>query len=87
MPKKPKTKPAAKEPELPGWLTGTPAMEYALEAFFDQDQQHIELTMDEYEALKCHLAKMRGHQTPKRGHEMERQHSPASRWTKEEANA
>jgi hypothetical protein len=68
MPKKPKTKPAAKRlankreatPEEREWMLETPAMLYSLEACFDQHQQQIDLTMDEYDALKAHLVKLRG---------------------------
>lgn len=71
MPKKPKTQPAAKvakrKAEAPEWLSETPATTYVLEAGSDQiiePLQTIELSLDEYENLKRHLGKLRGHTVP-----------------------
>ena len=67
MPKKPKKKSAAKSKAKtvvsPEWLGETPATTYTLEAGSDQIMeplQTIELSLDEYETLKRHLARMRG---------------------------
>jgi len=69
--KKTKTKPAAKRPktetaavELPEWMDGTPTMMYTLEAFHEQTRQEVRLTLEEYDALKEHLCKLRGIEVP-----------------------
>jgi hypothetical protein len=74
MPKTTKIQPAAKrlkieatasKSERPDWLDNTPVMDYMLRAIADQEVQTIELTVDEYDALKEHLAKMRGYKALK----------------------
>ena len=67
MPKKPKTKLAAKAPapDLPEWLTETPLdTEYWLAMYqggIDADKcQTIELSRREYLLFKVYLAKLRG---------------------------
>jgi hypothetical protein len=60
--------------ELPEWLTETPVMQYTLEAFFDEDKERVELTLEEYEALKIHVGKLRGYNLPK-DQALERRHS------------
>ena len=71
MPNKPKTKAAAKRSktetaavELPEWMDGTPTMIYSLEAFHEQTRQQVNLTVEEYDALKEHLCKLRGIEVP-----------------------
>ncbi len=65
-PLKPKTKPAAKAPELPEWLNETPSMKYTLEACPSNGgiEQSIEMTMEQYEYLKKKLAGMQGYEVP-----------------------
>src|SRR5687768_5139793 len=44
------------------WLTETPAVNYSLVAVFDTvHMQELHLTLEEFEALKAHIAKMRGY--------------------------
>lgn len=76
MPRKPTTKLAEKDkpistPEIPAWACETPAIQYTLEAFFDEDRERVELTLDEYETLKRTIAKMRGYEAPE---QFERRH-------------
>jgi hypothetical protein len=77
MPMKPKTKPAVKRsvrrlsstPEpLPEWMDGTPTMLYTLEAFHEQTRQQINMTREEYNALKLHLCALRGIAVPEVTH-------------------
>jgi len=73
--RKPKTDTAKPEPiatPLPDWITETPVFQYTLEAFFDQDIEQVELSLEEYEQLKRTVAKMRGYLVPK---EFGRRHS------------
>lgn len=59
-PKKAKKAPAE---EVPEWATTTPEeIDYYLEMYDPNDEalQHVDLTRDEFIALKEHLAKMRG---------------------------
>ena len=64
VPKK-TAKPAANADPVnkPEWLLETPAMLYSLEAASSESElsaQQIEITMDEFIALKEHLAHLRG---------------------------
>ncbi len=70
---KTKKKPAAKRAktdttaaELPQWVTDTPGVYYQLEMSTEHDGnvQTIDITLDEYWALKEHLAKLRGYTIP-----------------------
>ncbi len=58
-PKAPITQPAQK---LPEWVKDTPVMEYTLEASPSDGgiEQRIEMSLSEYDALKRHLARLRG---------------------------
>ena len=60
------TKPAT---ELPEWVTKTmPEPDYVLEMACrcgDCNTESVDLTRDEYLALKLHLAKLRGYTVPK----------------------
>jgi hypothetical protein len=53
-------------PPAPEWVTRTPEPGYNLTMFGADDDaaQDIDLTRDEYEALKLHLAKIRGYKLP-----------------------
>jgi hypothetical protein len=44
----------------PEWLTETPEILYTLEAFYNEELDRVEVTKDEYVALKHHLATLRG---------------------------
>jgi hypothetical protein len=66
MPKHTKTKPAAKQPELPHLVSETPEMHYMLLANDDDGDrivdalQQISLSRSEYRTLKEHLNRVRG---------------------------
>ena len=54
----------AKSPERPKWVLDTPMMYYALEAYVTDlgcEPLRITLTIEEFDILKTHLAKMRGY--------------------------
>ena len=59
-PKKTKTN------QKPEWLDDTPSTKYTLEAAPSEGgiEQSIEMTVEEYDALKGHLAKLRGYVAP-----------------------
>jgi len=44
----------------PEWATQTPEILYTIEAFLGETIEQVDLTREEYIALKRHLAKMRG---------------------------
>lgn len=58
----PKRKRGAVAREVPDWVTKTPQVGYDLEMWdeFNGAEQTIELTRDEYLALKKRLAELRG---------------------------
>ena len=61
--------PESNGPELPEWLEETPEYTYQMDAWNSNTTvQEIELTRDEYIALKQHLAKMRGISVPEEAH-------------------
>ena len=72
MPEKPKKKSAAKvqtakaAASLPEWVNKrTPTTDYTLEATSDHGiDQAVEMTLEEFEALKEHLCKLRGYKVP-----------------------
>jgi hypothetical protein len=53
-------------PELPEWVNErTPTTDYTLEATSDHGiDQAVEMTLEEFEALKEHLCKLRGYKVP-----------------------
>jgi hypothetical protein len=56
------TAPAKKQSpgSTPEWLAETPEILYTLEAFCDEELERVEVSKDEYVALKHHLATLRG---------------------------
>jgi predicted DNA-binding protein (UPF0251 family) len=61
-PQAPATPAAAPELEVPAWVNYTPEIDYQLVTMgVDHAAQSIDLTLAEYEALKAHLAAMRGY--------------------------
>ena len=70
MPKtKRASKPAKKTPaELPHWVNNTPEMSYTMEAFSGETHEQINVSVEEYKALKATLAKFRGIAIPEVAH-------------------
>ena len=57
--------PKESEPTPSSWLNETPTMDYTLEATSENGiQQSVEMTLEEYEAPKEHLCRMRGYNVP-----------------------
>lgn len=55
-----KPSPAPQAPEAPKWTRETPDVFYSLEAYLGENLETVDLTLDEYIALKAVLAKRRG---------------------------